>query len=138
MLHNVREMVIEKYNKFMPDVVAIEDIIKYMPKKSSAQTTILLGIVNRTVGLAIYEMTNKPPELLNVMTIRHKLKFDKKLPPKEEMPDVVAKHLNVDFPYYTKTTKKGKTTILPHTYDVADAIAVGLAYIKIESSKSAK
>jgi hypothetical protein len=58
------------------------------------------------------------------MTIRHGLKINKLLPKKEEIPELVAKHLGITFPY--QLNKKGKIKI--ENYDMADGIAVALYY----------
>lgn len=134
-LDSVKKYIKHLINIFKPDDIAIEDLILFMKGKSTAQTITSLAIINRTIGLTCYEVLGKNPHLLSVMKIRHKLKFDKKLPQKEDMPEVVAKHLNIDFPYYKKINKKTKKEqIMTEGYDVADAIAVGLAYLKILSS----
>lgn len=112
---------IDKYN---PDHIAIEDIILFMKGKSTAKTTTSLAALNRTVGLAAYEKTGKPPTLLNVLTIRHAIKL-KKLPSKEEIPDVVAERLG--FKWEWMKNKNGK--IIAENFDVADGIAVALAFI---------
>jgi len=117
-----------------PDDLVIEDIVQFMAGGSGAKTIIPLAVFNRTLGLSYYEMTGKQPHLLNVMAIRHTLKTNKKLPAKEDMPELVAKHLKIKFPYFTKYNKrKKKDEICPEVFDVADAMAVGLAFIKRSS-----
>ncbi|MEY2703917.1 MAG: hypothetical protein RLY43_2556 [Bacteroidota bacterium] len=113
--------VIEKYK---PDHIALEDIILFMKGKSTAKTTTSLAALNRTVGLAAYEYSNVPPTLLNVLTIRHAIK-DKTLPSKEDIPELVAQKLG--FKWEWMKDKNGK--IMPENYDVADGIAVALAFI---------
>ncbi len=114
------EKIIEQYN---PDHIALEDIILFMKGKSTAKTTTSLAALNRTVGLAVYDKTNKPPTLLNVMTIRHTIK-EKDLPEKDKIPELVSKKLNINFPWMLN--KNGK--VIPENYDVADGMAVALAY----------
>lgn len=118
----IKQEITKLMDLYKPDIVALEEIAKFMPGISSANTIITLGVVNRTVGLTIYEKSGKLPELLNVMSIRHGLKFSKELPKKEDMPELVAKHLKIKFPYEFK--KNGD--IKKENYDVADSIAVGL------------
>ncbi|MCP6726354.1 hypothetical protein NL526_30315, partial [Klebsiella pneumoniae] len=77
---------------------AIEDLIKFMTK-STATTVVVLTTFNRMVCLLAYDYLKKQPELFNVMSIRHALKLNKILPKKEEMPELVAKHLEIKFPY---------------------------------------
>lgn len=105
-----------------PDYIAIEDIIKFMKGKSTAQTIIMLTTFNRMIGLTAFDYLGKAPELYNVMTIRHGLKTGKVLPKKEEMPALVAQHLGIVFPY--EYGKKGKIKV--ENYDKADGIAVAL------------
>lgn len=114
------EKIIEKYN---PDHVALEDIILFMKGKSTAKTTTSLAALNRTVGLAVHNKTNTPPTLLNVLTIRHAIK-NGEVPDKDKIPETVANKLNIEFPWiYNKNNKP-----IPENYDVADGIAVALAY----------
>lgn len=114
------ENIIEKYK---PDHIALEDIILFMKGKSTAKTTTSLSALNRTVGLAVYEKTNCPPTLLNVLTIRHAIK-NKDLPDKEKIPETVAEKLNINFPWILNKNSKP----IPENYDIADGIAVALAY----------
>jgi hypothetical protein len=76
------------------------------------------------IALLSHDMLHKSPELFNVMTIRHGLKIGKDLPKKEDMSDLVAKHLEITFP--NKLDKKGK--IKKENEDMADGIAVALYY----------
>jgi Holliday junction resolvasome RuvABC endonuclease subunit len=120
-------------NKIGPDYIGIEDLIKFMPK-STATTVVVLATFNRMVCLLAYDYLQKQPELLNVMSIRHGLKTNKVLPKKEEMPELVAKHLGINFPYLkskSKITKKGKKIegkIKAESFDMADGVAVALYY----------
>jgi len=107
-----------------PDVIGIEDIIQFMKGKSTAKTIITLTTFNRMICLLAYDYLKKNPELFSVMTIRHGLKMGKELPKKEEMPDLVAKHLGITFPY--QQNKKGKIKV--ESYDMADGVAVALYY----------
>lgn len=131
MLQESKTFVKELIKTFKPDDFAIEEYIKFMKGNSAAATTIPLAIFNRTLCLAAYEEMNKLPEIISVMTIRSKIKFDKKMPmpKKEDVPEIVAKHLNIDFPYRTKLLKNGKEKVIAENNDIADGIAVGLAFI---------
>lgn len=111
-------------NTEKPDMVGIEDIISFMKGKSTAKTIITLTTFNRMTCLAAYDYLKKSPELFNVMTIRHGLKIGKDLPKKEQMPELVAKHLGITFPY--QINKKGK--IKEESLDMADGVAVALYY----------
>lgn len=107
---------------------AIEDIILHMAGFSTAKTISTLAVLNRTVGLTIFNETGLEPELINVMKIRHCLKLTKDLPKKEDMPVLVENYINVPFPYVYKKT--GKQAI--ESQDRADAIAVGLCSLKLQ------
>lgn len=111
-----------------PDYIGIEDIIQFMQGKSTAQTIIMLTTFNRMVGLTAYDYLQRPPELFSVMTIRHGLKINKVFPKKEDMPELVAKHLGITFPYELSTKGKNKGKIKVESYDKADGIAVALYY----------
>src|ERR1019366_6595412 len=110
-----------------PDHIAIEEIIMYLPKRSSALTVITLAVFNRMSGLLALDYLGKGPQMFNVLAIRHGLKMTKKFPDKSDMPELVAKHLGINFPY--EYGKKGKSIV--ENEDKADAIAVGLfaAYV---------
>lgn len=111
-------------SQYKPTNIALEEIISYMPGKSSAKTIITLAVFNRTLGMAAFEYLGASPALLNVMSIRHGLKKNKDLPSKDQMPELVANHLNIDFPYQYNRKNEIKT----ESYDEADGIAVALYY----------
>jgi len=125
---NKIEDIIKKVN---PDYIAIEDIIQFMQGKSTAKTIIMLTTFNRMICLCAYDYLKRAPELFSVMTIRHGLKLDKQLPKKEDMPELVAKHLRIKFPY--EKNKKGNLKV--ENYDKADGIAVALYYAMKLSGK---
>jgi len=114
-----------------PTHIAIEEIIQFMGGKSTAKTIIMLTTFNRMVCLLAYDYLNKNPELFNVMSIRHGLKLNKILPKKEEIPDLVANHLNIKFPW--EFNKKGKPKV--ENYDRADGVAVALYHAYILTGK---
>jgi hypothetical protein len=62
------------------------------------------------------------------MSIRHGLKINKVFPKKVDMPELVAKHLGIVFPYERTTKGKSKDKIKMESYDKADGIAVALYY----------
>lgn len=126
-LIKVQEFVDNRLDKFKPDDVALEDIILFMKGHSTAKTVSALAILNRTVGLAVLKKMGKSPHLLNVMKIRHAIKDGKKLPGKEDIPELVAKILNIKFPYIMN--KKG--AVAEENYDRADSVAVSLAFIAL-------
>ena len=66
---------------------------------------------------------------MNVLKIRRTLNEKKGLPSKEEMPELVAKILDIDFPYI----KNKKDKLIVENFDVADGIAVALAWAKLKN-----
>ncbi len=131
---DTRDKVKKLIEHLKPNYIAIEDLVQYLPGKSSANTIITLTTFNRMIGLLAFDFLQQMPNLYNVMSIRHGLKKDKILPPKEEMPALVSSHLNVKFPY--RIGRKGKT--LPENYDMADAWAVALYHAFILTGKIIK
>lgn len=137
-LVNTRNKITNIINDAKPDYIGIEDLIKFMPK-STATTVVVLTTFNRMVCLAAYDYLKDYPSLFNVMTIRHGLKLNKEFPKKEDMPELVAKHLGITFPY--EYNKKG--AVKEESRDMADAIAVALYHAlhltgKTKKSKSKK
>jgi Holliday junction resolvasome RuvABC endonuclease subunit len=136
----VRKFIIDKIDEFKPTDIALEDIILFMKNKSSAQTIRALAILNRTVGLAIYNYTGKSPNLLSVMKVRHAIKLTNVFPSKDDIPELVAKILNIKFPYildkdgsyavHKRGKNKGK--YIEQNFDRADSIAVAIAFIKVQ------
>lgn len=121
-LANTRDKIINILETIEPDIIAIEDIIQFMSGASTAKTIITLTSFNRMIGLLSHDYLSRSPEMYNVMTIRHGLKLEKNLPKKEDMPELVSKHLNIKFPY--EKNKNGK--IKTENYDMADGVAVAL------------
>ncbi len=119
---NTRDVIRSVIDQVKPDYIAIEDIVQFMAGASTAKTIITLTSFNRMIGLLSHDYLQKPPALYSVMSIRHGLKTDKNLPKKEEIPDLVAKHLKIKFPYLFN--KKGKIKV--ESYDMADGVAVAL------------
>lgn len=135
-LIQVKKFILDRIEKFNPDDVAIEDFARFMKGKSGAGTIIPLAILNRTICLTIYERLNKLPNILNVNTIRAKLKITNERPKKEEMPNIVAHHLNIEFPWIKKINKKTKNEkLIEENYDIADSISCACAHIFINKIK---
>jgi hypothetical protein len=84
------------------------------------------------IGLLSYDYLKDSPELLSVLAIRHGLKVNNIFPAKDDMPELVAKHLGIKFPY--EFNKKGKIKV--ENGDKADAMAVALYYAFILTGKS--
>jgi Holliday junction resolvasome RuvABC endonuclease subunit len=140
---SIVERIVDTRNKIQkiidqedPDCIGIEDIIQFMKGKSTAKTIIMLTTFNRMICLLAQDFlqtkNNTSPELFSVMSIRHGLKIDKIFPKKEDMPELVAKHLGITFPY--EQGKKGKIKI--ENYDKADGIAVALYYAFLMTGKA--
>jgi Holliday junction resolvasome RuvABC endonuclease subunit len=117
-----RNIVRSIIDQVKPNVISIEDIIQFMKGHSTAKTIIMLTTFNRMIGLTAYDYLGHPPELFSVMSIRHGLKVNKVFPKKEQIPDLVAQHLGITFPYLLN--KKGKIKV--ESYDMADGVAVAL------------
>lgn len=133
-LAGVKEYILNIIEQYNPDNVIIEDIVQFMKRKSGAKTIIPLAVFNRTVGFVWFEYSGKEPIILNVLKIRHAIKHTKKLPEKEDIPEVVSKHLNIKPIYYYKVNKKTKQKeIMVESFDMNDSIAVGLAYLILKS-----
>lgn len=130
-LFKTKEVINKIIKEHKPHYIAIEDIIQFMQGASSAKTIITLAVFNKMIGLACYDYLGHAPELFNVMQIRHGLKTDKELPKKEDMPELVSKHLGFTFPYIYK--KNGK--IADESGDMADGVAVALYYSFILTGK---
>lgn len=128
MLQQVQKYIISKIDEFKPDEIILEDILLGLGRKTTIKTLAGLAVLNRTVGLAVLNRLNKPPIMYNVLKVRHAIKLSKVLPKKEEIPELVAKILNIKFPYVFN--KKQKQII--ENQDMADSIALILAYIKKE------
>jgi Holliday junction resolvasome RuvABC endonuclease subunit len=122
-LIDTRNEVSDIMNTWKPDYIGIEDLIKFMPK-STATAVVMLTTFNRMICLSAYDYLKEQPALFNVLTIRHGLKTSKILPKKADMPALVAKHLNIAFPY--EYNKKGKPK--DENEDMADGTAVALYY----------
>lgn len=130
-LANTRDKISKIINDVKPDYIGIEDIISFMKGKSTARTIIMLTTFNRMVCLLAHDYLKSNPKLFNVMSIRHALKLNKKFPAKEEIPELVAKHLGITFPYeYNKKQK-----IKEESGDMADGVAVALYYAFILTGK---
>jgi len=133
-ISKTRDKLLEVIKKTTPDYIGIEDIIRFMQGKSSADTIVMLTTFNRMTCLLANDYLNKSPELFNVLTIRHGLKLNKILPKKEDMPELVAKHLGITFPY----EKNNRGKISEESYDTADGVAVALYYAFVLTGKIKK
>lgn len=138
MLHKARTHILNLFGKYKVQEFVIEDYIKFMKGASSANTVIPLAILNMTLRLAILDL-GITPEALNVLKIRHTLKLTKVLPKKEDIPELVAQHLGIPYPWLYKTNRRTKLQqIMEESYDVADSIAVALAWAKLKTTPKKK
>jgi len=119
---DTRDKIKKLIETIKPDQIAIEDIIMFIRGKSTANTIITLATFNRMIGLISLDYLKKCPEMHGVLAIRHGLKLTPDFPAKEEMPEIVATHLKITFPW--EYNKKGKVKV--ESYDKADGIAVAL------------
>jgi Holliday junction resolvasome RuvABC endonuclease subunit len=131
-LSNAKKHVTALIDGYGVTEVAVEEYVKFMKGKSNASTVIPLAILNTVVRMDIWESTDEriKPRVMNVLKIRHAIKKDKKLPPKEDVPELVASILGIEFPWdykINRRTKKKEKRV--ENWDVADAIAVALAHI---------
>jgi len=133
-LAKVRQYIQDKIDDLEPDCVTIEDIVLYMKKKSSANTVVTLAILNRIIGLTVFDKLNNPPYLYNAMRVRHAIKSGKTLPSKQEIPELVASILNIKFPY----VKNRNGDNAKENEDMADAIACALCHIFMDRQGKAE
>ena len=118
-----------------PDYIGIENILEYMPNKSSSHSIIALAQVNRLIGVMCHDYLKRSPELFSVMAIRHGLKHTKVFPKKEQMPAVIEKHLGITLPPVLVSRGKNKGKFAPEHFDRADGLAVALYYALILTGK---
>jgi len=120
----LKKDILSLLKKYNPDEVCIEEIAQFIPRKSTANTIIILAVFNRMIGLTVLEETKKEPHYFSVMSIRSGLKKTKKHPEKFEIPGIVEDYLKIKIPKRIKKTGK----IADEYYDQADAIAVALFF----------
>lgn len=127
-LADTRNKIVSLINSIQPDYIAVEQIVKFMAGHSSANTIIKLTTYNRMVCLAAYDYLGKPPELISVLTVRHCIKNAvglKKVPQKEDLPDLLENILQINLPKLLNRNNKLK----PENYDRSDALALAYTFI---------
>lgn len=132
-LNKTKQQILEVINKYKPDEIVIENIIEFMAKKSSAKTIIALAVMNRTVGLIAYEYLQKDPHLLYVTSIRATIKpknYIHKTLDKLDIPEVLENTYGIKYDKIYRKKRTGEKVLADETFDMSDAIAVGLAWIK--------
>ncbi len=121
-------------NRLQPEHIIIEDLIQYMPNRTSANTIITLAIFNRMVALQVFKTTGKIPEFLLPISVRailkNFLKLSKKID-KEEIPQILQEFFGKSFFQVVKYKKSGKNKGQPvvEVLDESDACAVAWAGI---------
>jgi len=131
-LADTRDKLLEVFDKYKPDEIVIEEIISYMPGKSSANTIIVLATFNRMASLLAYDYLGKSPKHYSVMDIRRGIMMNNIVPDKEDIPDLTAKILKIKFPWELNKNKKR----IVENNDKADALAVCLFECYIGIGKS--
>lgn len=136
MIIKARTHILNIAKEYSIDHFVIEDYVRFMKDNSTAKTIIPLALLNMSLRLAAIDSLQLEPNFLSVLKIRHTLKKGKdQFPSKEDMPDLVAYHLGIDFPWREKfSPRKKKMVILEESYDIADAIAVALTFIRIKNT----
>lgn len=134
-LEKTQKLIIDILEKYKPTDIAIEQIVQFMAGGSTAKTIISLTTFNRMVGLTCYKFLGRPPEMLSVMKIRHKLKLSKKLPKKEEIPALTQKRLGITLKPKYKKKRNGTKEIAVEYFDMSDGLAVAICYMMICSEK---
>ena len=119
-------------DRLKPDHSVVEDIIQFMPRRSSATTIIMLAVFNRAVSLQLYRSISKVPLFLLPVSIRSRIskflgitKIDK-----EDIPKILQDYFGKAFftiEYKAKGKNKGKPIIT--VFDEADACAAAWAGI---------
>lgn len=130
-----REYICSLIKKYKVNEFVIEDYVRFMGGKSTSETIIPLAVLNSTLRLGAIERFGLEPNAIvvgRVRSILRKFSEEKGLPKKEDIPKLVGSILSIEFPWYIENKKK-REVIMEESYDVADAIAVGLAYIKLKS-----
>lgn len=114
-------------NQFKPQYIFVEELIKFMKGKSTADTIIKLAVYNRSASYFIYKASLIKPHFYYPITIRSQISKYLKVskPSKEDLPNLLLNK----FPNLSiKTIKKGKFkgTPVKETFDECDAIATAL------------
>src|SRR5665213_2117850 len=86
-LADTRNKLADIINQLRPTDIAIEEIITFMPRRSSANTVITLAVFNRMLGLLSFDYLNKAPTMYPVMQMRRGISNSNPPPQKEEIPE---------------------------------------------------
>ncbi len=146
---DARTHILKIAKEYNVDKFAIEEFIRFMKGGSTASTIIPLALLNRTICTGIVDTFGVYPEIINVLSVRSRIKTPgEKAPQKEDVPEVVAKILNLEeFPYEFKSKKRNlkgaskkveEQVKLVENWDMADAMAVAIALLRSPAKKSPK
>jgi Holliday junction resolvasome RuvABC endonuclease subunit len=120
-LYKTKIIIENLIKKISPTHIAIEDIVKFMKGKSTANTIIKLTSFNRMVCLSSQDYLGYSPYLYNVMSIRHTIKKSlnlKKIPQKEELPNCLEYLLDIKYPFIINKNNNIDTK----SYDMSDSL----------------
>jgi Holliday junction resolvasome RuvABC endonuclease subunit len=123
-------------DQFNPDIISIEDYIRFLSGGSGAATILPLACLNRAICLYVYEyveFNKEAVKICNVMSIRSLIKRNAKLtalPKKEEIPPILEKLMNIKLPVVYEEKRKNKR-ISSFTYDQSDSVACVYYAVKI-------
>lgn len=137
-LQITKNYIIKLLEKHKPDKIILEDIVLFMAGHSTAKTITTLAVLNRCVGLAILDKTGSSPEMMSVMKVRHATKVGKQITPKEDVPELIANILGIEFPWELNPRSRPKNKPMVENYDKADAANLVLAYLKLQKPKIKK
>lgn len=123
-LDDTFDRITELCEQLKPNIVAVEEIKKFMKGMSSAQTITILAGFNRVISLAAYKVSKNlryydESEIRKILKEKYLRKSDKV--GKEDMPNLIRRFLWGDFQGPLNT----KGEMATETYDEADGIAVG-------------
>lgn len=133
-LNSIFDSVEQLFKEHNPDVIAVEHyVLGFSKGRSQIKTISILSSVNEAVCLAAFRHNKKEPERIPVQTIRARMskKFGYKVKDKEDVLKAVKKEFSNFVPEISTRTMKIKA----QSYDVSDAIAVGLTYIILKRNK---
>lgn len=133
-LAHTRDELKDIVERTQPDHICIEDILLFVSGRSSANTITILASFNRMACLVAFDYLGLEPHLYSATAIRNGVRIKYETPAKEEMPDLIAHHLNLQFPWMYG----GRGKIMVENYDRADATAAALfdAYLILGKVKT--
>lgn len=137
-LQTTRNFIINLLKEHKPDKIILEDIVLFMAGHSTAKTITTLAVLNRCVGLAILDEVGAPPEMMSVMKVRHATKAGKKITSKEDVPELIASILGIEFPWELNPRSRPKNKPKVENFDLADAANLVLAWLRLQQPRLKK